>query len=67
MNEKPNTWGGARKGAGRKPRCAYCENEAIWAMQFISSEMPSFSRLGSYYRGFKVVKVCDDCKEHLKK
>ena len=45
-------------------RCEICkEREAIWAMQYVGEDTPTFSTLGSHYRGFRVVKVCDECKE----
>lgn len=45
-------------------KCQVCKkNEAIWAAQFIGEDVPTFSTLGSHYRGFPVVKVCDICKE----
>ena len=45
-------------------KCQVCKrNEAIWAMQYIGEDRPTFSTLGSHYRGFKVTKVCDECKE----
>ena len=48
----------------RKPTCQLCQaNEATCAMQFIGEARPSFSWLGSHYRGFPVTKVCDDCAE----
>lgn len=44
--------------------CQICKtNEAIWAAQYIEGDEPTFSFLGSHYRGFKMVKVCDECKE----
>lgn len=42
------------------PKCKYCKNEAIWAMQFIAEAKPSFYALGWHIRGFSVTKVCDD-------
>ena len=48
----------------RSPKCQLCKiNEAEWAMQFIGEDKPTFSFLGSHYRGFAVTKVCDECKE----
>lgn len=47
------------------PKCRTCnENEATWAWQpFGPNDTPdSFALLGSHYRGYAVVKVCDDCK-----
>ena len=46
------------------PRCQLClQNEAMWAMQYVGDDKPTFTLLGSHYRGFRVVKVCDACKE----
>lgn len=48
----------------KPPTCKICgQNEAIWAMQYIGEETPTFSSLGWHYRGFPVTKVCDICKE----
>lgn len=35
-------------------------------MQFIGEEKPTFSTLGSHYRGFPVLKICDECRERFK-
>jgi hypothetical protein len=44
-------------------KCQLCRlNEALWAMQYIDGEF-TFTLLGSHYRGSRVVKVCDACKE----
>lgn len=44
-------------------KCQVCKRQAaIWAMQYIASDEPSFYTLGSHIRGFKVTKVCDACK-----
>jgi hypothetical protein len=44
-------------------KCQNChEHEAIWAMQFVGQDTPTYSRLGSHYRGFRVTKLCDECK-----
>lgn len=44
-------------------KCQLCkQNEAEWAMQFVAEDTPSFSALGSHYRGFTVEKVCDHCR-----
>lgn len=49
------------------PKCQIChQNEAMWAMQYVASEIPSFTTLGSHYRGFHVTKVCDACREAKK-
>ncbi len=43
-------------------KCQECKNkEAVFAKQYIASDEPTYSTLGSHYRGFKVVKVCEDC------
>ena len=50
----------------KAPRCQVChQNEAIWAMQYVGEDTPTFSTLGSHYRGFRVTKVCDGCREHI--
>jgi len=50
----------------KAPTCQICDtNEAEWAMQYVASDRPSFSSLGSHYRGFPVTKVCDPCKEGI--
>lgn len=44
-------------------KCQLCKRtEADWAMQFIGEERPTFTTLGSHYRGFAVTKVCSDCQ-----
>jgi hypothetical protein len=46
-------------------KCRVCRNdEATWAFQpFGPSDTPdSFTLLGNHYRGFAVIKVCDECK-----
>jgi hypothetical protein len=51
-----------------KPRsCTQCKKDpAEWALQYVASDKPTFSRLGSHYRGFKVVaRLCWNCKEIL--
>ena len=48
----------------RKCWCEMCaDREAEWAMQYVADTRPSFSRLGSHYRGFPVTAVCEECKE----
>lgn len=46
------------------PLCQFCQKEnkreAIWAMQFIASDKPTFSALGWHERGFPVHKVCQE-------
>lgn len=49
--------------------CKRCnKREAIWAMQYMDgpNKPPSFSFLGSHYRGYKVTKVCDPCRQSIK-
>ena len=47
-------------------KCRVCkQEEAIWAMQYIGEDVPTFSRIGSHYRGFGVVKLCDNCKKAI--
>lgn len=53
------------------PRCQVCKlgNEALWAWQpFGPSDdwTAAFVTLGSHYRGFPVVKVCDACRQMIK-
>lgn len=50
--------------ARKSPRCQVCKaDEALWARQYIGEDTPTYTTLGSHYRGFPVVKVCDKCKE----
>lgn len=45
------------------PKCQRCKvRPAVWAVQNIAGEV-SVTTLGSHYRGFPVVKVCDECKD----
>ena len=45
------------------PKCQMChEQEATWARQEIDGEIV-YSLLGWQYRGFRVIKVCVDCKD----
>lgn len=45
-------------------KCEICgEREAAWAVQFVSDETPTFTLLGSHYRGYRLLRVCDACKE----
>lgn len=49
-------------------KCNICrENESSWAWQpFGPNDTPDcFALLGNHYRGFAVVKVCDDCKDKV--
>ena len=51
----------------RPPMCQVCKQaEAIYAMQYIGEEKPSFYRLGYHMRGFTMTKVCAECAELLK-
>lgn len=46
------------------PKCQRCKvRPAVWAVQNIAGEV-SVTTLGSHYRGFPVVKVCDECIAH---
>lgn len=47
-------------------KCKVCKQEAEWAWQpFGPSDdtRTSFTSLGWHYRGFPVVKTCDECKK----
>jgi len=47
-------------------KCQLCKTDpAEWAMQYIGEDTPTFTTLGSHYRGFRVTKVCDHCKQSL--
>lgn len=47
----------------RMVKCQKCQTgEAIWARQEVVTGRPCFTLLGSHYRGWTVIKVCDDCK-----
>jgi hypothetical protein len=47
-------------------KCKYCGKEAIWACQpYGPDEDTTFALLGSHYRGFTVIPVCDECKERI--
>lgn len=51
----------------RPPMCQVCKQaEAVYAMQYIGEEEPSFYRLGYHIRGFTMTKVCAECAELLK-
>ena len=51
-----------------QPKCEICKNEtAIYAMQYIAEDKPSFYTLGYHIRGFWVVKICDTCKTDIQK
>ena len=49
----------------RKPtKCQLCHAAAaVWAMQYVAETKPWFYTLGSHMRGFRVMKVCDECRE----
>lgn len=48
--------------------CDQCkERPAEWALQYIASDKPTFTTLGSHYRAFQVLRLCDKCKEELLK
>lgn len=51
----------------RPARCYFCKGEAEWAMQYMPGDVykPTFTLLGSHYRGFKVTKVCGACKDKV--
>lgn len=45
-------------------KCQVCKcDEAIWAWQPFGPDesSKSFAVLGSHYRGFPAIKICDDC------
>ncbi|MCL4296210.1 MAG: hypothetical protein KJ077_10800 [Anaerolineae bacterium] len=45
-------------------KCQHCKtNHATWAEQQMEQGTRTYTLLGSHYRGFKVTKVCDACKE----
>lgn len=49
-------------------KCQLCrKEEAIWAWQPFGpdSDSRSFASLGSHYRGFPVIKICDTCKGRI--
>jgi hypothetical protein len=51
-------------------KCQFCQKktnadkgakrDAVWAMQFIAEDVPTFSKLGWHYRGFKAYPVCEE-------
>ena len=50
----------------KAPTCQICKaGEALWAMQYVGEAAPTFTTLGSHYRGFPVTKVCDGCKAEM--
>ncbi len=45
-------------------KCQLCrQRPAEWAMQYLGEDRPTFYRLGWHARGFKVVKVCEQCRQ----
>lgn len=43
-------------------KCQRCKTRpAVWAVQDIAGEI-AVSLLGNHYRGWRVVKLCDECK-----
>jgi len=49
------------------PKCAICRHaRTIHAFQpFGPDDKPLFTALGSHYRGFPVIPVCDECKQRI--
>jgi len=48
--------------------CDSCkERLAEWAVQYVGDDKPSVTTLGSHYRGFRVLRLCEACKEDLVK
>ena len=46
-------------------KCQSCrKGEALWAWQPFGPDesLQSFTALGSHYRGFPVITICDECK-----
>jgi len=53
---------------GRK--CQLCrQRPAVHAMQYMDgpNKPPTFVRPGYHYRGWKVTKVCDECKQSIER
>lgn len=47
-------------------RCDECSTrEAVYAMQYLGEEVPTFYRLGYHIRGFKLRRLCIECKERI--
>ena len=44
-------------------KCKLCGKEAVYLMQYIGSDEPSFYFPGSHIRGFSTTPVCEDCAE----
>ena len=53
--------------SGKPSSCKFCYRTACWAWQpFGPDESPfSFAFLGSHYRGFEVIKICDYHKDKI--
>lgn len=52
--------------ARKSPLCQVCKaDEALQTWQYIGEDKPTFTTLGSHYRGFHVTKVCDECKTEI--
>lgn len=53
-----------------EPKCQTCHRHiAQWAWQPCGPDdniRAAFTFLGEHYRGFQVVKVCDECKDRIK-
>lgn len=50
----------------KAPTCQICKNAPVeWAMQYVGETTPTYSTLGSHYRGFPVTKVCEGCKVEM--
>jgi hypothetical protein len=50
-------------------KCMTCKtDEAIWAWQPFgpADDANTFATLGNHYRGFTVVKVCNNCRETIR-
>lgn len=50
-------------------KCRVCrERESVWAWQPFgpNDSSDSFMLLGNHYRGYAVIKVCDDCKQSFR-
>ena len=46
--------------------CERCkEREAVFAVQYVGDDKPSVSLLGSHYRGFRVTRLCEECKDAI--
>jgi hypothetical protein len=44
-------------------RCKFCGQPAIYLMQYIGSDEPSFYFPGSHIRGFGTTPVCEQCAD----